>query len=111
MSTIHQAKGLEWDVVFLLGLAEGQFPHSRCLEPPERLEEERRLFYVAVTRCRHYLEMYSPLVNFRNGMSEICRPSRFVEELPEHVAEVTKAVGLNSFDSLPGQRRELSVDF
>jgi DNA helicase-2/ATP-dependent DNA helicase PcrA len=111
LSTIHQAKGLEWDVVFLLGLAEGQFPHSRCLEPPERLEEERRLFYVGVTRCRHYLEIYSPLVNFRNGMSEICRPSRFVEELPEHVVEVTKAVGLNSFDSIPGQRREFSVDF
>ena len=111
LTTIHQAKGLEWDVVFLLGLAEGQFPHARCLEPPERLEEERRLFYVGVTRCRRYLELYSPLVNFRNGLSEICRPSRFVEELPGKVAEVTKAIGLNGLDALPAQRRELSVDF
>ena len=94
-----------------MGLAEGQFPHSRCLEPAERLEEERRLFYVGVTRCRKYLEVYSPLVNFRNGMSEICRPSRFVEELPEHVVEVTKAVGLNSLEPFQVQRRELSVDF
>ncbi|MCZ6558582.1 MAG: ATP-dependent helicase [SAR324 cluster bacterium] len=111
LTTIHQAKGLEWDVVFLLGLAEGQFPHARCLEPPERLEEERRLFYVGVTRCKRYLEIYVPLVTFHNGMSEICRASRFVEELPEHVVEVTKAVGLENLQSRVSRRRELSVDF
>ena len=111
LTTIHQAKGLEWDVVFLLGLAEGQFPHARCLEPPERLEEERRLFYVGVTRCQRYLEIYVPLVTFQHGMSEICRPSRFVEELPEHVVEVTKAMGLDNLQSRLGRRHELSVDF
>jgi DNA helicase-2/ATP-dependent DNA helicase PcrA len=111
LTTIHQAKGLEWDVVFMLGLAEGQFPHARCLEPPERLEEERRLFYVAVTRCERFLEMFVPLVTFRNGMSEICRPSRFVEELPQRLVEVTKAMGLEDLQPQPGTRRELSVDF
>ncbi|MCZ6473201.1 MAG: hypothetical protein O6934_07150, partial [SAR324 cluster bacterium] len=77
----------------------------------ERLEEERRLFYVGVTRCKRYLEIYVPLVTFHNGMSEICRASRFVEELPEHVVEVTKAVGLENLQSRVSRRRELSVDF
>ncbi|MEE8396924.1 MAG: ATP-dependent helicase, partial [bacterium] len=98
LTTIHQAKGLEWEVVFLIGLAEGQLPHARCLEPPERLEEERRLFYVAVTRCRRHLELSVPLVTMRNGMSESCRPSRFVEELPKEVVEIVKAAGTENLD-------------
>jgi hypothetical protein len=55
--------------------------------------------------------MFVPLVTFRNGMSEICRPSRFVEELPERLVEVTKAMGLEDLQPQPGTRRELSVDF
>ena len=99
LSTVHQAKGLEWDVVFVIGLADGRFPHSRCLEPVERLEEERRLFYVAVTRCRRHLEITVPRTVFTGGRAEFCRPSRFVEELPDTLLEV---VGREEFD--PVQR-------
>ena len=60
LSTLHQAKGLEWKVVFLIWLAEGMFPASRTLENPEALEEERRLFYVGITRCRDELYITYP---------------------------------------------------
>ena len=90
LTTIHQAKGLEWQVVFLIGVVEGMFPHRDCLRPQSRLEEERRLFYVGVTRSKQHLEITVPMVSFRFGGMEVCRPSRFVEELPANVADVTK---------------------
>ncbi|MCH8208546.1 MAG: ATP-binding domain-containing protein, partial [Nitrospinae bacterium] len=88
LTTIHQAKGLEWDVVFMIGLADGKFPHERNLEPIEKLEEERRLFYVAATRCRKHLEISVPLTIQTGGRTQIFRPSRFVEELPGEVVRV-----------------------
>ncbi len=60
LSTIHQAKGLEWKAVFLIWLTEGMFPSSRSSETPEGLEEERRLFYVGVTRCKDELYLTYP---------------------------------------------------
>ena len=114
LTTIHQAKGLEWEAVFVIGLAEGKFPHAKSLEPVEKLEEERRLFYVAVTRCRRFLELTIPLVTFQNGMSEICRPSRFVEELPQDILEINRSSGTDSFDSQDHQivsRNNLMVDY
>ena len=51
LTTIHQAKGLEWDAVIVIGLTEGLFPHQRSLETEDQIEEERRLFYVAMTRA------------------------------------------------------------
>jgi DNA helicase-2/ATP-dependent DNA helicase PcrA len=111
LTTIHQAKGLEWDVVFVIGLADGKFPHARCLEPLERLEEERRLFYVAVTRCKRHLELSVPLVNMINGGNpEICRPSRFVEELPEHVVEVIRADNVEELRPSLGPRTRMTVE-
>ena len=111
LTTIHQAKGLEWDVVFMIGLADGRFPHSRCLEPPERLEEERRLFYVAATRCKRFLEISVPLVTYTGGRPEICRPSRFVEELPSDVAEVNVMEGAEHLRPYLGQGASLSVEW
>ncbi len=111
LTTIHQAKGLEWDVVFLIGLAEGKFPHARSLEPQDKLEEERRLFYVAVTRCKRHLELTSPLVSMVGSGQEICRPSRFVEELPKDVVEVIKANEVDQLRPALGQRASLTVDF
>ncbi|MBF0286199.1 MAG: ATP-dependent helicase [SAR324 cluster bacterium] len=83
LTTIHQAKGLEWNVVFVIGLTEGQFPHQRCLEPPSRLEEERRLFYVAMTRARRYLTLTAPIVSSSFGANTLSSRSRFIEECPQ----------------------------
>jgi DNA helicase-2/ATP-dependent DNA helicase PcrA len=111
LTTIHQAKGLEWDVVFLIGLADGKFPHARCLEPLERLEEERRLFYVAVTRCMRHLELTVPLVTATGGRQEICRPSRFVEELPEALVDVHRMDSAEDLRPYLGLGARMSVEW
>lgn len=78
LSTIHQAKGLEWDVVFLMGLADGSLPHARSSD----IEEERRLFYVAASRARSRLVMSYPRASGRFYDVAESRLSRFVMELP-----------------------------
>ena len=84
LSTIHQAKGLEWPVVFVLWLAEGRFPTAQSLRNAAELEEERRLFYVAATRAEDELYMLYPTIEEgRDGPAKILRPSRFVAEI-EH---------------------------
>ncbi len=82
--TMHNAKGLEWPVVFLAGLEEGLFPHARSLESADAMEEERRLCYVAMTRARKrlYLTWARERRRFGGGMNEACRPSRFLREIP-----------------------------
>jgi DNA helicase-2/ATP-dependent DNA helicase PcrA len=81
LSTVHQAKGLEWRVVHMIWLAEGRFPSARA----EDIEEERRLFYVACTRAKDQLIMCYPLVaRDRYRADVILEPSRFVSELPEN---------------------------
>lgn len=80
LSTVHQAKGLEWRVVFVVWLAEGRFPTARA----EDLEEERRLFYVACTRAKDELYLCYPLVaRDRYRVDILTEPSRFLRELPE----------------------------
>ena len=85
LSTIHQAKGLEWDAVFVIGLTEGQFPHQRSLEPESLLEEERRLFYVAITRARRFLTLTAPIVSSTFSGSDFADRSRFIEEFPQEL--------------------------
>ncbi|MFH1520633.1 MAG: ATP-dependent helicase [Candidatus Micrarchaeota archaeon] len=80
LSTIHQAKGLEWDSVFIIGLADGSLPHERSFN----IEEERRLFYVATSRAKEKLIMSYPKSTGRFYESNEMRPSRFLVELPEH---------------------------
>ncbi len=88
LSSVHQAKGLEWNRVIVLGLSEGRFPSSRSAATEEGLEEERRLFYVAVTRARNEVELtYPMLARDRYGVDVILEPSRFVRELPEEIYE------------------------
>jgi DNA helicase-2/ATP-dependent DNA helicase PcrA len=82
ISTIHQAKGLEWKAAFVIGLCENQFPHPKSMEEPAELEEERRLFYVAVTRSKQRLYLVHPLTRYDHQMGTvIARRSLFLEEL------------------------------
>jgi len=82
LSSIHQAKGLEWKVVFIIGLNESLFPHPRSLSEDGGEEEERRLFYVAVTRAMNELYLVCPLVADRQGRRRaVMRQSRFVDEV------------------------------
>ncbi|MFC1577226.1 ATP-dependent helicase [Candidatus Omnitrophota bacterium] len=84
LSTIHQSKGLEWKAVFVIGLCEGQFPHSRSADDPMDLEEERRLFYVAATRTKQQLYLVHPITRYDYNMGMvISRRSKFLEELGE----------------------------
>jgi DNA helicase-2/ATP-dependent DNA helicase PcrA len=89
LSTIHQAKGLEFDVVFVIMLCEGLFPSARSMDIPDAEEEERRLFYVAVTRARNELYLSYPMV--RRGFSgdgfELQQASRFLGEIPAELVE------------------------
>ncbi|HET7537019.1 MAG TPA: ATP-dependent helicase, partial [Candidatus Didemnitutus sp.] len=82
LTTVHQAKGLEYGVVFLIGLADGQFPLRRAIEAGD-VEEERRLFYVAVTRAKDELYLIYPKVNTKGGPQMLMAPSRFLQETPD----------------------------
>jgi DNA helicase-2/ATP-dependent DNA helicase PcrA len=87
LSTVHQAKGQEWEAVFVVGLCDGMFPLARALETEDGAEEERRLFYVAVTRAKNELFMTYPLMKAGGRVDSLGgggfqRPSRFVADLP-----------------------------
>ncbi len=94
MMTLHLAKGLEFPVVFMVGMEEGLFPHSRSLDEPEELEEERRLCYVGLTRSKE--KIYLTLAARRRlyGGDQFNLPSRFLQEIPEELAD-------NDFDQRP----------
>ncbi|MBU0597276.1 ATP-dependent helicase [Patescibacteria group bacterium] len=79
LSTVHQAKGLEWQAVFILNLSAGQFPNDRALSEADGVEEERRLFYVALTRAKKYLYLTYPLSGGFNSLNS--GPSMFLEEI------------------------------
>ena len=82
LSSVHQAKGLEWRAVFLVWLADGRFPSAPALRDPEGEEEERRLFYVAATRARDELYLCYPMLHEERDRARILmKPSRFLEEL------------------------------
>jgi DNA helicase-2/ATP-dependent DNA helicase PcrA len=88
LSTIHQAKGLEFDVVFVIMLCDGLFPSARSLEDLDGEEEERRLFYVAVTRARNELYLTYPLIRAAQGYGDYMQTaSRFLSEIPRELVE------------------------
>ena len=86
--TLHQAKGLEYDAVFLVGLEDGMLPHSRSLEDPAQLEEERRLLYVGMTRARKRLYMFRAFQRRFHGQSGPQTASRFLLEIPESLVTI-----------------------
>jgi DNA helicase II / ATP-dependent DNA helicase PcrA len=83
LMTVHSAKGLEFDAVFLTGLEEGLFPHEQSVTERDGLEEERRLAYVAITRARHRLYLSHAQTRLLHGQTRYNIPSRFLEEIPE----------------------------
>lgn len=88
LSSVHQAKGLEWKVVFVIWMSDGMFPSARCIDSSEAIEEERRLFYVAVTRARDELYLTYPNLRLNAGYGEMLqRPSRFLSEMPKNLME------------------------
>jgi DNA helicase-2/ATP-dependent DNA helicase PcrA len=88
LSTVHSAKGLEWQMVFVIWALDGRFPSHHCLERPEALEEERRLMYVAATRARENLYItYPAQVYDRSTQSYLYRPSRFLEHIGDDLME------------------------
>ncbi|HEY3659969.1 MAG TPA: UvrD-helicase domain-containing protein [Candidatus Udaeobacter sp.] len=88
LSSVHQAKGLEFHTVFIIWLADGMFPSSRSLDTRDALEEERRLFYVAITRARDELYLTYPHMRLSGGYGDVFqRPSRFLQEIPNDLVE------------------------
>ncbi|MGP9678348.1 DNA helicase II [Halomonas sp. AOP27-A1-41] len=93
LMTLHSAKGLEFPVVFIAGVEEGLFPHKMSLEEPGRLEEERRLCYVGVTRAMQKLYLTHAETRRLHGKEVFPRPSRFLRELPPHLLEEVRLRG------------------
>ncbi len=96
LSSIHQAKGLEWKVVFLIWLADGMFPNGRVLEADDNkmLEEERRLFYVALTRAKDQLYLSYPMMNPKSYSGDVFQnPSRFLDDFPAELVDEWQVTG------------------
>ncbi|MEP6685940.1 MAG: UvrD-helicase domain-containing protein [Verrucomicrobiota bacterium] len=88
LSSVHQAKGLEYHTVFVIWLTDGMFPSTRSLETRDAIEEERRLFYVAITRARDELYLTYPHMRLNAGYGDVFqRPSRFLREIPTQLLE------------------------
>ncbi len=94
--TMHSAKGLEFPLVFIVGMEDGLFPHQRSQMDPGGLEEERRLCYVAITRSMN--ELYISYANQRlvHGNTNYCQPSRFLFEIPEALIDEVSNQGVLS---------------
>jgi DNA helicase-2/ATP-dependent DNA helicase PcrA len=88
LMTIHASKGLEFKSVFLVGMEERLFPSERSSYSLEDLEEERRLFYVAVTRAERFLTMSFSTSRYKFGKIDMCEPSRFLSELPKEILDI-----------------------
>ena len=85
--TLHTAKGLEFPIVFMVGMEDGLLPHARSLEDPEEMEEERRLAYVGITRAKERLYLTHAFRRTRWGSDDVSSPSRFLQDIPAKLME------------------------
>ncbi len=94
LMTLHAAKGLEFPVVFIVGMEDGVFPHIRSLGDPDELEEERRLAYVGITRAEKRLVLTSAWSRMLHGITQYNPPSRFIEEIPSELIDEVGGTGM-----------------
>src|SRR2546422_227564 len=106
--TLHAAKGLEFPVVFIVGMDEGSLPHARSVDKPEQLEEERRLAYVGFTRAMRRLYLVRAYRRSYFGESQVTEPSRFLEDIPVHLVSNQGAASSTSTRETGGTRSQTS---
>ena len=99
--TLHAAKGLEFGTVFIVGLDDGILPHSRSFDEPEQMEEERRLFYVGITRAKDKLYLVRSIQRGGRGMAEETYPSRFMDDVPADLTAGRTRTGRSLKGSVP----------
>jgi DNA helicase-2/ATP-dependent DNA helicase PcrA len=105
--TLHAAKGLEYPIVFLVGLEDGTLPHSRSFDDPEGMAEERRLLYVGITRAKDELYLISAMTRMAYGFTEDMEPSRFLNDVP---LDLLAETGYNRSRSSSVSRREYRTE-
>jgi len=110
LSTVHQAKGLEWDAVFVIGMTDQAFPHPLCVRQEER-EEERRLFYVAVTRAEKNLYLTYPLSMFRYDGHKSLKPSPFILDVDSNLFQHNELSRSVTYASSDGIEYETDPDY
>ena len=112
LMTLHSAKGLEFPVVFLIGMEDGVFPHLRSLGEPDELEEERRLAYVGITRARERLYLSHAWSRTMFGSTQYNPPSRFLDEIPPRAGPRSTVAGGRRAGGLVGRLggADLGVD-
>ncbi|MDP9222568.1 MAG: ATP-binding domain-containing protein, partial [Actinomycetota bacterium] len=109
LMTLHNAKGLEFPVVFILGMEEGIFPHIRSLGDPDQLEEERRLCYVGITRAKERLYLLNAWSRSLWGGLNYNPPSRFLAEIPDDLMGMVQPRGPSPQRRVVGVERDTSM--
>lgn len=106
LMTLHMAKGLEYPIVFIVGMEEGIFPHSRSFDEPMQMEEERRLAYVGITRAKEKLFLvYAFRRSSYGNVSEPSEPSRFLADIPRTLVKTGSGEKRNTYDDYLGARK------
>ncbi|MDE6393894.1 MAG: ATP-binding domain-containing protein, partial [Duncaniella sp.] len=106
LMTVHAAKGLEFDNVFIVGVEEDLFPATMSSDSPAAVEEERRLLYVAITRARKYCMISYATQRFRNGQTMFPRPSRFIGDIDPQYLHLSTGTDFVSSDTVAGRARQ-----